>query len=100
MTDGADMDVDGVTNAMTGLEQTGTAFHTGWSNATAAGTGGLGQGPMGAAFLASFRPGAEALGDAAARIARGIRDTAASGHGSAGDYRAADASGGEALGGR
>lgn len=91
--DGAHMDTDGVRVAMTGLTDTGGTFHSNWSTATAAGTGGLGQGPLGAAFLTGFNPGVERLGEEASRIARGIRDAADAGHGAVADYRAADDSG-------
>lgn len=88
--DRVDMDSDGVRTAMTGLENTGSTFHSAWSTATAAGAGGLGQGPMGAAFLAGFNPGVQRLGDEAARIAQRIRETADAGYDAVVHYRDAD----------
>lgn len=96
--DRIDMDTDGVATTMNGVASTGGAFRSGWSAATATGTGGLGQGPLGAAFLAGFTPGAQRLTDDAAAIARHIGQVADAGHSAVAGYRAADGAGADAFG--
>lgn len=91
------MDTSATTSAMTGVGDAGGRFQSGWSAAVASGTAGIGQGPMGARFLAEFAPAEQRLNEEAARIARGVRELAEAGHLAVRGYLAADARGGEAF---
>ncbi|MBK1786943.1 hypothetical protein [Prauserella cavernicola] len=95
--DGVHMDTDGATSAMTGVGDAGSNFQSKWSAAVSGGTGGVGQGPMGAGFLAGFAPGEQRLNDEAARIAEAAQKLAEAGRLAVQDYLDADARGGQSF---
>ncbi|SDK01803.1 Excreted virulence factor EspC, type VII ESX diderm [Lentzea albidocapillata subsp. violacea] len=88
--DGADMEPDAVIGTAAGVRSAADTFHSGFRSATAAGTRGLGQGPMGAAFLAGFNPGVESLNEKATQFVQGAGAIADGMHVSAREYDAAD----------
>lgn len=83
VTDGANIDPAGVAGALAALRAAGDRFAAGW--AAAGGTinalaGGLGNGPLGQAFMAAYRPGAEAVArsaDEGSRVPGVYADTGA-----------------------
>lgn len=91
------MDTAATASAMAGVRDAGARFQADWSAAVAAGTAGVGQGPLGARFLAQFAPAERQLNEEAARIARGIQELADAGELAVRDYLAADARGGDAF---
>ncbi len=88
--DGADMEPDAVIGTAAGVRNAADTFHSGFISATASGTRGLGQGPMGAAFLAGFNPGVQSLNEKATKFVQGAGDIADGMHVSAREYDAAD----------
>lgn len=88
--DGAHMEPDAVIGMAAGVRSAAETFHSGFTSATASGTRGLGQGPMGAAFLAGFTPGVQSLNEKATTFVQGAGELADGAHLSAREYDAAD----------
>ncbi|MBK1788482.1 hypothetical protein [Prauserella cavernicola] len=100
MTGGAELDQAATGAAMAELRAAGEAFVSGWAEAdasiaTLAGT--LGGGPVGQAFLSTYRPGAEAVSSSAAEGSALPGQYADIGRRCVADYLGADAAGAVAL---
>lgn len=90
---GMRMETDATTQVMAALAKAGTAILKGWtqSRQTIAGMEGrLGQGPMGQAFMAAYKPAANGLDPQVQSCAAAPLALADAGHRSAADYELAD----------